>query len=347
MINLSSYDRFERCYLIAEIGVNHNGSIDLAKQMILAAKEAGADAVKFQTFSADKLVTRATPKVEYQKNTTSPSESHFEMIKKLELDEGEHFILKKFCDNSGIEFLSTPYDVESVDLLEKVGVSQYKTASADIVDLLLHERIAKTGKPVIISVGMATLGEIEETLNIYKEYNHNDIVLLHCVSNYPCSLGSLNLRVLTTLFRAFHFPVGYSDHSVGSTAAIVSIALGAVVIEKHFTIDKSLPGPDHKASSSTEEFADLVRHVRNAELVLGERIKSCQEEEKMMQQVSRKSVTLARSMSKGETIKKSDLVMMRPGLCLKARDISKIIGMKINKNTEKHYQPDWTDFDKE
>lgn len=330
--------------MIAEIGVNHNGDMKLAKEMIVAAKKAGADAVKFQTFTAEKLVTQGTPKVDYQKSTTSTDESHFDMIKKLELGKEEHFMLKEYCDGLDIDFMSTPYDIESVDFLEELGVTQYKTASADLVDLPLHHRIAKTRKPVMVSVGMATMDEIEETLNIYKQYDHRDIVLLHCVSNYPCSLESLNLRVLTTLQKTFSCPIGYSDHSVANTAAVVSTALGAAVIEKHFTLDRSLPGPDHKASSTAEEFSLLVKDIRDAESALGKAVKQCQEEEEKMHQVSRKSVTLARTIAAGETIQETDLMMMRPGLGLPARDIPHIIGKQAKSELLKNYQLSWNDL---
>ena len=235
------FNNLKKCFLIAEIGVNHNGDIELAKEMIDAARESGADAVKFQTFKAERLVSHGTPKVEYQQSTTSPDESHYNMIKSLELSEDDHFILKQYCDSRSIQFLSTPYDIVSARFLhEELNVEIFKTASADLVDHPLHEYIALSGKPSIVSVGMASMGEVEETLNIYRNAKHLDVILLHCVSNYPCTDYSLNLNVLKTLEQAFQFPIGYSDHSVGYEAAILSIGLNAKIIEKHFTLDKSL-----------------------------------------------------------------------------------------------------------
>ena len=255
-------------YIIAEIGVNHNGSLDLALEMVRSAADCGADAVKFQTFTARGLVSPNTPKVEYQKTTTSPEESHYQMIKSLEMPRSFYSPLLNLCQELGVDFLSTPYDVESVDYLESIDVGLYKVASADIVDHILLEKIARTGKPTILSTGMATLGEIEEAVGIFRKLGNEQVILLHCVSNYPCSHSSLNLRAMRTLHQAFSLPVGYSDHSVGPLAATLSIALGAVLIEKHFTTDKSLPGPDQAASSSPQEFKELVDQVRLAEASL-------------------------------------------------------------------------------
>ncbi|MDB9340923.1 N-acetylneuraminate synthase family protein [Nodularia spumigena CS-589/07] len=255
-----------RAYLIAEIGVNHNGDVDLAKQMIDAAKKAGADAVKFQTFSADSLVSLETPKVNYQKNTTSPDETHYDMIRRLELDHQAHYELFNYCTEKSIDFLSTPYDVDSAQFLLKLGVKLFKTASADIVDLPLQRYIASTGNPTIVATGMAGLGEIEQVVDLYEEVGNPNLVLLHCVSNYPCSDQSLNLRAMNTLAQAFSLPVGFSDHSEGFLAAVIAVSMGAKVIEKHFTLDKAMSGPDHRASSTPEEFAQLVQNVRRAEV---------------------------------------------------------------------------------
>ena len=317
--------------------------MNLAKEMIDAAKEAGADAVKFQTFKAETLVSKGTPKVKYQESTTSPQESHFEMIKSLELSYENHFVLKDFCKKKDIKFLSTPYDVESARFLhEDLDVEMFKTASADLVDLSLHDYIVSTDKPSIISVGMASLDEIEETLNIYKLYNHPDVILLHCVSNYPCTYESLNLRVLETLKQAFDLPVGYSDHSIGVKAAVLSIGLGAKIIEKHFTIDKNLPGPDHLASSTPDEFKLLVDSVRKAETILGSSIKTCQDEERQMAEVSRKSIVLKNDLFKGAILKKEDFVFLRPGTGIYPIFLNKILGKRIKKDLVKGTQLSWT-----
>ena len=344
-MSCNHYQQLERCYLIAEIGVNHNGDMQLAREMISAAKDAGADAVKFQTFTAEALVTQGTPKVGYQESTTAPEQSHFDMIKSLELGREQHQELNIYCHSKNIAFLSTPYDVASVDFLEELGVAQYKVASADLVDLTLHERLAQTGKPVILSVGMASLGEVEQALAVYRRQNHNDLILLHCVSNYPCSPESLNLRVMQTLQQAFQLPVGYSDHSVGLEAAVLSIALGARLIEKHFTLDKSLPGPDHKASSTPAEFSALARAVRKAERMLGSAVKQCQEEERQMASVSRKSVTLKQDFPQGHVLKRDDLLMKRPGTGLAAREIPQLLGKRLRQAMTANSQPSWTDLD--
>ena len=288
----------ESCFIISEIGVNHNGDIDLAKQMIKASKEAGADAVKFQTFTAKSLVSKATPKVEYQKETTNEKESHYEMIQSLEMSKEDHIPLIEYCKDLRIEFISTPYDIDSAKFLHEVGVKIFKTASADIIDLPLHEFLASTAKPVIISTGMATLEEVDEVIEIYKAENNMNITLLHCVSNYPCKFESLNLSVISSLKDRYNLPVGYSDHAVGCMPAVASIALGASVIEKHFTLDKNLSGPDHKASSTPDEFKELVDLIRLAEISMGDPIKRVQEEEKQMRAVSRKSLFFSKNLKR-------------------------------------------------
>jgi len=308
----------------------------LAKEMIDAAVQSGADAVKFQTFRAESLVSMGTPKVEYQKSTTSSDETHYEMIKKLELSLNDHFVLKDYCKEKDISFLSTPYDLESARFLhEEINVEMFKTASADLVDIPLHDYIASSGKPALVSVGMANLGEIENTLSIYNSKNHHNIVLLHCVSNYPCADESLNMQVLTTLRQAFQLPVGYSDHSVGNEASILAIALGAQVVEKHFTLDKKLDGPDHLASSSPEEFKSLVDAVRRAQKMLGSPIKSCQSEELQMSQVSRKSIVFAQRVESGTVLKPEHLTLKRPGTGLGSEMLEKIIGIKLAITKEK------------
>jgi len=319
-----------KIFLIAEIGVNHNGDIQLAKKMIDAAKSSGADAVKFQTFTAKELVSYGTPKVRYQQSTTSPDESHYEMIKKLELKRDDHFLLKSYCEEVGIEFLSTPYDVDSAKFLnDELDVRLFKTASADIVDLPLHRYIASTGKHSLVSVGMATLGEIEDVVNIYRTSGSENLTLLHCVSSYPCADESLNMNVMSTLKSAFQLPVGYSDHSVGHEAAVLSVAFGATVIEKHFTLDKNLSGPDHMASSTPEEFSFLKVAVRRAENMLGSPVKFCQDEEKEMATVSRKSITLVCDLRAGDKIESRHLVMRRPGTGLTARELERVCGMSL------------------
>lgn len=339
------FTRLSRTYLIAEVGVNHNGDLDLARKMVVEAKNAGADAVKFQTFTADALVTNDTPKVLYQKSTTSSDETHYEMIEKLELSKEGHYKLKSYCDQIGIDFLSTPYDIASAKFLLELDVKMFKTASADIVDLPLQRFIASTKKPAIIATGMSGLGDVEKVVDIYLDECNADVVLLHCVSNYPCSDESINMNAMRTLENAFSLPVGYSDHSRGYLAAVLSVSMGAKVIEKHFTLDRSLPGPDHQASSIPEEFSELVNNVRRAEKMLGSSRKCCQREERQMATVSRKSLVLAHSKSAGDTIELEDLCLMRPGDGISAYLMDLVIGRRLRTDLEARHKLGWEDLE--
>jgi N,N'-diacetyllegionaminate synthase len=342
---MNYFSSLQQSFIIAEIGVNHNGDISLAEKLIEAAKKSGADAVKFQTFTAAALVSPGTPKVHYQLNTTSVDETHYEMLKRLELSKQAHLDLAAYCQVLGIDFISTPYDIQSAAFLEGIGVRFFKTASADLVDLPLQRFIAATGKSVIIATGMATLGEVEHVVNIYLEEGNSNVVLLHAVSNYPCSDESLNLRAMHTLAKSFSLPVGFSDHSEGYLGAVLSIAMGAKVIEKHFTLDKSMAGPDHKASSTPLEFAELVRNVRRAEQMLGSTRKICQPEEQQMSMVSRKSLTLTRDIKSGETLKDEDVQLMRPGSGIYASHISRFVGQKVRIRLNAGHQLKWSDIE--
>ena len=333
----------EHSEVIAEIGVNHGGDPELACRMINAAAASGADAVKFQTFRADRLATERTPKVEYQNRTTEAGQSHREMLRALELSEDGHRQVFGHCRGVGIEFISTPYDPESVDLLEALGVERYKVASADLVDLFLLERLARTGKPILLSVGMATMGEVETALGVLEHHRCGPVTLLHCVSNYPCADESLNLSVIPTLRRAFGRDVGYSDHSRGPLAAAMAVALGATVIEKHFTLDRSADGPDHAASDTPEQFADLVHHVRRAETMLGVAVKRCQDEERQMARVSRKSLTLTRDVKTGERLTREHFRLMRPGTRLPAAVLDQVVGRTAGTDLDAGHQIDWGD----
>ena len=324
---------FKNCFFVAEIGVNHNGNIELAKTMIKAAKESGADAVKFQTFIAEKLVNKSAKKVKYQIQNTEKQESHYQMIKRLELTKKDHYKLKLYCEKLDILFLSTPYDVESAKFLnEELNIPIFKTASADIVDIPLQTFIASTLKPCLISIGMANISEIEKIFKIYQKFQNNNIAFLHCVSNYPASDKSLNLKVIKSISNYFNVPVGFSDHSLGAEAAITSVALGSRIIEKHFTTDKSLPGPDQKASSTPNEFNNLVLKVKRVEKMLGNSFKEIQEEEKEMHKISRKSFHLTRNISKNEIIKNDDLILQRPGDGLSYSFFNYLIGKKASKD---------------
>lgn len=332
--------------IIAEIGVNHNGDVDLARKMVDVAAESGADLVKFQTFTAEALATQSTPKVDYQMELTAPDESHFHMLKGLELAREDHFAIKRYCENRGVEFISTPYDIDSARFLhEELEVLRFKTASADIVDLPLQRYLASTGKPVLIAAGMATLGEIETVIDIYRKMGNNNVSLLHCVSNYPASDASLNLSVIPMLAEVFRCKVGFSDHSHGPVAAIGAVALGAEIIEKHFTLDRTMPGPDHKASADAQQLKELIQGVRRISAQFGEPVKRPQPEEEAMRRISRKSVTMAQSVRKGETVRAEHLTMKRPGTGLGAAAIEAIIGRRAARELSADAMIDWADFE--
>lgn len=338
------FNSLSKCFLIAEIGVNHNGDMDLAFKLIDAAKDSGADAVKFQTYKVENFVSFSTPKVDYQNKNTSADESHYEMISKLQLSYEDHIPLKDYCEKNDLMFLSTPYDIESANFLLNLNVECFKTSSADLVDIQLQHFIANTRKPSIVSIGMATIEEIKKTMKIYKNANNNNVAILHCVSNYPCADESINMRVLNTLKEKFDITLGFSDHSVGNEAAILSLGFGAKIIEKHFTLDKNLEGPDHRASSTPDEFKSLVKSIRRTELMLGSPDKFCQKEEMQMASTSRKSFHLACTLNKGQIIEIKHLKLMRPGNGILSYEIEKLIGKKINKNLKEGDQLSWKDI---
>ena len=326
-----------KTFIIAEIGVNHNNNLNLAKKLIIEAKKSGADAVKFQTFSAKRLVIPGTRKVKYQKQGFNDKETHFQMIEKLELSYNNHRKLFNFCKQKKIKFLSTPYDVESAKFLNKLGLKIFKTASADLTDFDLQTYLAKTKKTVIISTGMSTISEIEKTLKIYKKYKNNKYILLHCVSNYPCKHSSINLKAINLLKENFNCPVGYSDHSKDNLSASLSIALEAKVIEKHFTLNKKMKGPDHKASCNPIELKNYINDIRLSEEILGKKIKKLQKEEEEMSKISKKSLYFKENFLKKRILKSEDLVAMRPAIGISPMEKKKIVGRKLKKNVKKNH----------
>lgn len=313
------------CFIIAEAGVNHNGNIDVAKKLVDVAYEAGVDAIKFQTFKAENLVTRNAPKAEYQKQTTG-SGNQYEMLKKLELSYEDHVLLQKYCKERGIMFISTPFDFESVDLLKKLDIPLYKVGSGDLTNIPLLKYIAKLNKHMIISTGMADLGEVEDAVEAIKETGNDKISLLHCTSNYPTKYDDVNLNAMITLKNAFKLPIGYSDHTVGIEVPIAAVAMGAKIIEKHFTLDKSMEGPDHKASLNPEELKQMVISIRNIEKAFGNGIKRCNESEKNTKKVARKSIVAGVNIRKGETISYSNITIKRPGIGISPKFMNEIIG---------------------
>lgn len=303
----------EPCFVVAEAGVNHNGDVDRALELVDVAARAGADAVKFQTFDADRLATQDAPKAEYQLANTGTSESQHAMLERLELSRSDHRRLMDRCEELGIVFLSTPFDESSADLLHELGVAAFKTPSGELTNLPYLRHVARLGKPMIVSTGMATLAEVDEAVRAIRDEGGSDVAILHCVSNYPASPKDVNLRAMHTLAAAYGVPVGYSDHTVGIDISLAAVALGASIIEKHFTLDRTLPGPDHRASLEPEELIALVRGIREVESALGTGRKEPVPSERSTAAVARKSLVVICDVGAGETLNDTHLASMRPG----------------------------------
>jgi N,N'-diacetyllegionaminate synthase len=316
-------------FIIAEAGVNHNGSLDLALRLVDAAKASGADAVKFQTFRADMLATRSAHKAPYQERTTSNAESQFEMLQRLELDAAAHKRLIDHCQQIGIQFLSSPFDKQSADLLATMEVPMYKVPSGELTNLPFLQHLACKGRPLIVSTGMSTLGEVEEAVQVLQAAGGSHLTLLHCVTEYPAPYAEVNLRAMQTLKSAFGLPVGYSDHTTGIEVAIAAVALGAEVIEKHFTLDRSLPGPDHAASLEPIELQRMVTAIRHVEAALGNGIKAPAPCELPNISVARKSVVAAGSFPAGHQLEAGDLDIKRPGNGLAPKVLPTLIGRTL------------------
>ena len=316
----------EPCFIIAEAGVNHNGDVNLAKKLIDVAKDASADAVKFQSFKAENVVTKTAQKAKYQKQTTGSSESQYEMIKKLELSGADFKKLTAYAHKKSIMFLSTPFDKESVDLLDKLDVPAFKIASGEITNFPLIRHIAKKGKPVILSTGMSTLEEIKEAVQVIKSEGIKDIVLLQCVTAYPAKAEDVNLKAMETLRKSFKLPVGLSDHTTGIAVPIAAVALGAAIIEKHFTLDKNLPGPDHRASLRPRELEQMIKAIREVEKALGSGNKKPTEEEEEIKKIARRSIVARVDMPEGTIITEEMLAIKRPGTGIEPKYSDKVVG---------------------
>jgi N,N'-diacetyllegionaminate synthase len=302
-------------FIIAEIGVNHNGDIDLAKKLIDVSKETKADAVKFQTFNTDKLVKKDAPKAEYQKENTKDDSSQYDMIKKLELSKKDFLELKKYAEEKDIMFMSTPFDLESVDILDEIGVEIFKVGSGDCDNFILLHKIIQTGKPIIISTGMANFEEIKKIKEFMDMNNYqNKYIFLHCLSSYPAPYDQMNMSCIQLLREQLKIDVGFSDHTTDDTAAIMSIAYGAVCVEKHITLDNDMDGPDHKASLNPENFKRFVDNVRRAEIMIGDGKKRCMPCEENTKQVARKNLVFTKDMKKGEIIGLDDIEALRPNI---------------------------------
>lgn len=355
-------DNQNACYIIAEAGVNHNGSIAIAKQLVDVAAAAGADAVKFQTFKAEKVISKYAPKADYQKKTTAETESQLAMVKKLELDEDAHSKLIEHCRSRDIEFLSTPFDFDSIDLLaHKLDLRRLKIPSGEITNGPYLLYIAQTGKPVILSTGMSTLGEVETALGVLafgyiagsdnpslqkfqdafcseagRKALEEKVILLHCTTEYPAPFEDVNLRAMETMRNAFNLPVGLSDHTQGVVVPIAAVALGASVIEKHFTLDRNFSGPDHKASLEPDELKSMVAAIRHVEVALGNGRKVPLPPEFKNRDIARKSLVAAMPIREGEIFTSSNLSMKRPGKGLSPMKCWELIGDK----SKKYYDAD-------
>ena len=323
-------------FIITEAGVNHNGSIALAKQLIDVAAEAGADAVKFQTFIAEEVVSADAPKAEYQKQTTDASESQLDMIRKLELSKEDHQELMDYAEQKNIMFLSTPFDEKSVDLLVELGVPLIKISSGEITNHLFLKYIAKKGLPIILSTGMSTLEEVAEAVSVIKATGCTDLTLLHCTSNYPAHVEDCNLLAMKTMADAFGVPVGYSDHTPGIYVSLAAAAMGACVIEKHFTLDKNLPGPDHMASLEPDELKEMVLGIRLVEKARGSSVKAPVESELEVRDVARRSIVAKVDIPAGTVITEDMLAFKRPGTGIAPKDSNMLIGKTTTKNINKN-----------
>ena len=321
-------------FIIAEAGVNHNGRLDLALKLIEAAAEAGADAIKFQTFKAEQVTTAQGKMAEYQKRNTGKTESQIKMIRKLEMADDWYPKIIKHCQEKNILFLSAPHGhISSADFLKKFDMAAYKIASGDLTNRPLLEHIAQFNKLMIISTGMANLKEILEAVSWIKKTGNNKIILLHCTTNYPCPPHEVNLAAMQTMMRTFpNLPIGYSDHTEGHQVSIMAVTLGACVIEKHLTLDKNLPGPDHQASSDPQEFKATVKTIRVIPIIIGSPIKKPNKSEIEIIKIVRKSIVAAASIKKGEKFTSQNLTVKRPGHGIHPKFYENILGKTAKRN---------------
>ncbi|MBI2658427.1 N-acetylneuraminate synthase [Candidatus Woesearchaeota archaeon] len=327
----------EPCFIIAEAGVNHNGSLELAKKLVDAAKDAGADAVKFQTFKSEDLIAEKTPMAKYQEENIGGGETQLQMLKRLELDYNNFKALKKYCDEKDIIFLSTPHTNDAIDFLDKM-MPAFKIGSGDLTNIPFLKKAAKKLKPMILGTGMSTLEEVKEALSEIYEAGNREVIMLHCTTSYPCPKNEVNLRAMQTMQKELDSLVGYSDHTLGIDVPQMAVKLGAVLIEKHFTLDRGMEGPDHKASLEPDELKEMITAIKNKDYekikldggVLGSAEKKPTKSEIENAKVARKSIVAARNIAKGEKLSFGNLAIKRPGIGLKPKDIYSIIGKKAN-----------------
>lgn len=321
-----------KCLIIAEAGVNHNGNVNIAFQLCDAAKKAGADVVKFQTWKTEAIITRNVEQAEYQQENTGVQESQFDMLKKLELTQEEFRRVKEYCDSIGIIFASTADEAESLDFLISLGITFIKIGSGEIGNVSYLRYIGSKKMPVILSTGMSSLADIDISVQALRDGGATDITLLHCTTSYPCSYENVNLNAMHTIRDAFKLPVGYSDHTIGSTVAVAAVAMGATVIEKHFTLDKNMEGPDHIASSDPQEFEAFVKAIRDIERAMGDGIKTPANIEKEISKVVLKRIVAAGPITKGQVITEQDICVKRNDRGLSASKWDLVIGTVAKKD---------------
>ncbi|PKP20989.1 MAG: N-acetylneuraminate synthase [Bacteroidetes bacterium HGW-Bacteroidetes-21] len=327
--------------IIAEAGVNHNGDLNIAFKLIEAAAKAGVDFVKFQTFKTEALVSVQAKQADYQaKNLGGAAQTQFEMLKKLELTPADHHALIAHCRQCGIRFLSTAFDLESIDFLATLDLAYFKIPSGEITNLPYLQKIGKLKKSVILSTGMSVLSEIQDAIQILIDAGtlRENISVLHCTTEYPAPLEEVNLNVIRTLHERLQLPVGYSDHTEGIEVSVAAVALGACIIEKHFTLDKNIEGPDHKASLNPDELTALVRSIRNVEKALGDGVKKVTASETKNKTAARKSIFTARKIAAGTVLKSEDLIMLRPGDGISPMEIHQIIGKSVKHDLDSHHK---------
>lgn len=339
----------QKTLIIAEAGVNHNGDMELAKQLIDVAADAGADIVKFQSFKLDKLVSKNAHKADYQlKNTGDAESSQYEMLKKLSITTESAHMLKDYCKSKGIQFLSSPFDTDSIDELVNEGlVDRFKVPSGEIINLQYLRKLGSKKLPVILSTGMAKMNEIAEAVDVLLEggnLTREDITVLHCNTDYPTPMEDVNLNAMQTIKDALKVEVGYSDHTEGIEISTAAVAMGATVIEKHFTLDKNMPGPDHKASLEPDELRAMVKAIRNIEIAKGNGIKQPSPSEQKNIQIVRKSIHIIKPLKAGEEITEEHLVTRRPATGISPMDIDIVIGKKANKDLDEDHTLMWSDL---
>lgn len=331
-----------RCFVIAEAGVNHNGSEDRALELVETAARAGADAVKFQTFRAEELVAASAPRAPYQERNVGGGDQ-LSMLRELELTESAFAALYRRSRELGIEFMSTPFDAESAAMLVRLGMQRIKIGSGEITNLPFLRALAALEKPIILSTGMSTLDEVREAVDAMPAARGR-LTLLHCTSNYPADPADVNLRAMVTMRDALGLPVGYSDHTQGTEVAVAAVALGAAVIEKHFTLDRGLPGPDHKASLEAAELERMVREIRAVESALGSATKAPAPSELAVREVARRSVTLVRPVGEGQSISMKDVALRRPATGIAPRDLERVVGRRAARALEAGSVLRWEDL---